>query len=541
VGDDAADRWFLGPAERGNPDTDLDSSPNSGPGSGGHAWSTGNAVTPLVHGALYFRRLHEELCALRPGDRVFFTDWRGDSDERLTEEGAEIGDVLCDLARAGIEVRGLVWRSHSDRLRFNAQENQRLGSRLNQAGAEVLLDQRVRRFGSHHQKLFVVRHQGSPERDVAFVGGIDLCHGRRDDAAHRGDPQAPVMDPRYGTRPPWHDAALELRGPVVGDVLRTFTERWDDPHPLDRRTPYRMLLQRAARMPRHPEPLPALFPVTGSAGPHSVQVLRTYGAKHPGYPFARQGERSIARAYEKAFGLARSLIYLEDQYLWNERVAGRIARALLTTPQLRVIAVVPRYPDSDGRVGGPPTRIGQWQALDLLRGVAPERVLVVDLENADGVPIYVHAKVCIVDDVWFTCGSDNVNMRSWTNDSEATCAVLDSTRDVREPVDLTGRGDGARRLARDLRLELWSEHLGMAGDDPRLLDPREAFDLWRARADALDAWHRDGRRGPRPPGQVRHHDPEPLSARQQRWAPWLYRTLFDPDGRPHRLRGGAQF
>jgi phosphatidylserine/phosphatidylglycerophosphate/cardiolipin synthase-like enzyme len=449
--------------------------------------------------------------------------------------------VLCDLARAGIEVRGLVWRSHSDRLRFNAQENQRLGSRLNQAGAEVLLDQRVRRFGSHHQKLFVVRHQGSPERDVAFVGGIDLCHGRRDDAAHRGDPQAPVMDPRYGKRPPWHDAALELRGPVVGDVLRTFTERWDDPHPLDRRTPYRMLLQRAARMPRHPEPLPALFPVTGSAGPHSVQVLRTYGAKHPGYPFARQGERSIARAYEKAFGLARSLIYLEDQYLWNERVAGRIARALLTTPQLRVIAVVPRYPDSDGRVSGPPTRVGQWQALDLLRGVAPERVLVVDLENADGVPIYVHAKVCIVDDVWFTCGSDNVNMRSWTNDSEVTCAVLDSTRDVREPVDLTGRGDGARRLARDLRLQLWSEHLGMAGDDPRLLDPPEAFDLWRARADALDTWHRDGRRGPRPPGQVRHHDPEPLSARQQRWAPWLYRTLFDPDGRPHRLRGGAQF
>jgi phosphatidylserine/phosphatidylglycerophosphate/cardiolipin synthase-like enzyme len=541
VGDDAADRWFLGATERGNPDTDLDSAPNTGPGSEGHAWSTGNAVTPLVHGALYFRRLHEELCALRAGDRVFFTDWRGDSDQRLTEEGDEIADVLCDLAGAGIEVRGLVWRSHSDRVRFNAQENQRLGSRLNQAGGEVLLDQRVRRFGSHHQKLFVVQHEGAPDRDVAFVGGIDLCHGRRDDAAHRGDVQAPVMDPRYGKRPPWHDATVELRGPVVGDVLRTFTERWDDPHPLDRRTPYRMLLQRAARMPRHPQPLPALSPAPSPAGPHAVQVLRTYGSKHPGYPFARHGERSIARAYEKAFGLARSLIYLEDQYLWNERVTGRIARALLTSTELRFVAVVPRYPDADGRVGGPPTRVGQWQALDLLRGVAPERVLVVDLENADGVPIYVHAKVCIVDDVWFTCGSDNVNLRSWTNDSEVTCAVLDSTRDSREPVDLTGRGDGARRLARDLRLRLWSEHLGVADDDPRLLDPRKAFDLWRARADALDAWHRGGRRGPRPPGQVRHHEPEPLSARQQRWAPLLYRTLFDPDGRPHRLRGGAQF
>jgi phosphatidylserine/phosphatidylglycerophosphate/cardiolipin synthase-like enzyme len=541
VGDDAADRWFLTPDERGNPDTDLDSAPNSGPDSAGQSWSAGNRVIPHVHGAVYFRRLFEELCALHAGDRVFFTDWRGDADQRLTEDGHEIADVLCDLAEAGVEIRGLVWRSHSDRMRFNAQENQRFGSRLNEAGAEVLLDQRVRRFGSHHQKLFVIRRQGSPERDVAFVGGIDLCHGRRDDAAHRGDPQAPVMDGRYGPRPPWHDAALELRGPVVGDLLRTFTERWDGPHPLDRRTPYRMLLQRAARMQRHPRPLPAIQPAPAPTGPHAVQVLRTYGTKRPGYPFARNGERSIARGYEKAFALARSLIYVEDQYLWNERVAGSIARALLTSPELRLVAVLPRYPDADGRLSGPPTRLGQWQALDLLRGVAPDRVLVVDLENAEATPIYVHAKVCVVDDVWFTCGSDNFNLRSWTSDSEITCAVVDETLDGREPADPAGRGDGARRLARELRLQLWAEHLGLEADDPRLLDPATAFDLWRATADALDGWHRDGRRGPRPPGQVRHHEPEPVSDRQRRWAPWLYRRLFDPDGRPRRLRGGQRF
>jgi phosphatidylserine/phosphatidylglycerophosphate/cardiolipin synthase-like enzyme len=222
-------------------------------------------------------------------------------------------------------------------------------------------------------------------------------------------------------------------------------------------------------------------------------------------------------------------------------VAGRIARALLASPELRVIAVVPRYPDADGRVNGPPTRLGQWQAVDLLRGVAPDRVLVLDLENDAGVPIYVHAKVCIVDDVWFTCGSDNVNLRSWTNDSELTCAVVDGERDRREPADLTGRGESARRLPRDLRLQLWSEHLGVPEDDPALLDPATAFDLWRERADALDAWHRDGRRGPRPAGRVRHHLPEPLTGRQERWAPWLYRALFDPDGRPRPLRGGLDF
>ena len=40
-----------------------------------------------------------------------------------------------------------------------------------EAGGEVLLDQRVRPFGSHHQKLVVARGKNV---DVAFAGGIDL-------------------------------------------------------------------------------------------------------------------------------------------------------------------------------------------------------------------------------------------------------------------------------------------------------------------------------------------------------------------------------
>ena len=45
------------------------------------------------------------------------------------------------------------------------------------------------------------------------------------------------MDKRYGPRPPWHDAVLEIRGPAVADVLETFLQRWNDPTPLDHRNP----------------------------------------------------------------------------------------------------------------------------------------------------------------------------------------------------------------------------------------------------------------------------------------------------------------
>lgn len=495
--------WFLTAAERGNPATDLDST---------GAWTEGNLVRPLVHGRTYFQRLYDELCVLQPGDQVFFTDWRGDPDELLYAGGPSIGEVLCDLARSGVQVRALVWRSHSDRLSFNSKENQHLGTELNEAGGEVLLDQRVRRLASHHQKVFVIRHRGDPAADLAFVGGIDLCHGRRDDEAHLGDPQTAPMDRRYGARPPWHDAMLEVRGPVVGDVLRSFVERWDDPHPLDRRTPYRMLMQRLARMPRHPGELPEAFPDPPPAGPHSVQVLRTYAHKHPGFPFAPRGEYSIARAYLKAFGRAKSLIYLEDQYLWSEPVAECLRDALERSPELRIIAVVPRYPDQDGRLSGPPAVHAQLEAL---RRLDSDRVAVYDLENDNGVPIYVHAKICIVDDAWMTCGSDNFNRRSWTSDSELTCAI------------------DSPELARSLRSQLWSEHLGTTDPD---LDPVTGFAQWRTTAATLDRWHADGRRGPRPPGRIRPHRPQALSRARSVWAAWLDHHVYDPDGRSRTAR-----
>jgi phosphatidylserine/phosphatidylglycerophosphate/cardiolipin synthase-like enzyme len=533
-----AGTWFLSRAERGNLATDVHAG-----GTGSLSWSEGNLVRPLIHGATYFARLHEELTALQAGDRVWFTDWRGDADERLLPDGPSIGDVLAELARAGVEVRGLVWRSHGERVSapMSGRSNELLGREINEAGGEVLLDQRVRLFGSHHQKMFIIRRRDNPSRDVAFVGGIDLSHSRRDDADHAGDPQAVTMDSRYGKRPPWHDAALELRGPVVADLLAVFAERWNDPHPLDRRTPYRMLLQRLARMPRHPEPLPATAPPPPPAGPHAVQLLRTYAAKRPPFPFAPSGERSIARGYAKAFARAQSLIYVEDQYLWSTEVAAGIAEALERNPKLRVIAVVPRYPDSDGPLAGPPSRIGQLRAIGMLRRVAPDRVGVFDLENRLGTPIYVHAKICIIDDTWFTCGSDNFNRRSWTTDSELTCAVFDTTADDPDAPGTDNGHDTSRPLAHRLRLQLWAEHLGLDQNDPRLHDPAAGLELWNATAGALDRWHETGRHTPRPAGHVRRHTPEPVSRRQRLWADPLSRLVVDPDGRPRRLRGTIRF
>jgi phosphatidylserine/phosphatidylglycerophosphate/cardiolipin synthase-like enzyme len=521
--------WLLTPAERGNPATAVDSEHPDG-----HAWTVGNHVTAHVDGTAYFARLHELLFKLDAGDWLYLTDWRIDATRQLAGPDSELGPLLARLARRGVGIRGLLWRSHPALFHFNQDANRVLGTMVNRAGGQLVADQRVRRFGSHHQKLLVVHRPNDPDRCIAFVGGIDLARGRRDDPAHLGDTDPVRIDPRYGHRPPWHDLELELRGPAVLDVDLTFRERWEDRTPADHRNPLRAMWRRVSHEPRRRELLLRRLPPP-PVGSHTVQVLRTYPARHRAIPFAPDGERSIARAYLKALQRARSLVYIEDQYLWGTLVAEALAAALRTAPELRMIIVVPRYPDRDGRIAGRAARAAQWRAINNLVGAGGPRVAVYDLENEHGTPIYVHAKAVVVDDVWAMVGSANLNRRSWTHDSEVACAVLDEERDPRHPVDLGGLGDGARVFARELRLRLWREHLGRSSED-ELLDPVAGFELWRATAARLEAWHQGGDRGPRPPGRVRPHQVELAPALKARWAAALYRVAIDPDGRPLPLR-----
>jgi phosphatidylserine/phosphatidylglycerophosphate/cardiolipin synthase-like enzyme len=268
----------------------------------------------------------------------------------------------------------------------------------------------------------VVRHRGRPERDVAYVRGIDICHGRGDDAAHRGDPQTVPFAAVYGERPAWHDVQIEIRGPAVSDVETVFRERWNDPAPLSRNplNGLRDLVERRKTDPdqlprRMPEPVadPAPASTAESASQH-VQVLRTYPRlRGTVYPFAPRGERSIARGYLKALTRARTLIYLEDQYLWSAEVIRPFAQALRQNPALHLIVVLPMHPNSANPIISSAQAYGRRQALSALRRAGGERVACYGIENAVGDPIYVHAKVCVIDDTWATVGSDNFNLRSW--------------------------------------------------------------------------------------------------------------------------------
>jgi phosphatidylserine/phosphatidylglycerophosphate/cardiolipin synthase-like enzyme len=213
--------------------------------------------------------------------------------------------------------------------------------------------------------------------------------------------------------------------------------------------------------------------------------------------------------------------------------ADALASALRTHPELRVVVVVPAYPDEDGRVSGAANRISQLSVLARLADAGGDRFAAYHLERRDGVPIYIHAKLCIVDDVWAMAGSDNFNRRSWTHDSELSIAILDTELDDREPRDPAGLGDGARVLARATRMDLWREHLER---DDVPVDPTSGFRMMSDSAAALDAWHDNGKRGVRPPGRLRRHRPAPVAWWARPVAQSMYRLIGDPDGRPLALR-----
>ena len=560
--------------ERENPHTAIDASRGDGT-----AWSSGNTVRAHVHGRDYFAELHERISGLGSGDRLYFADWQGDPDQQLTDDPrSTLEATLVAAVRRGADVRGLLWRSHWHRLGYSADRHRQLGEGIGEAGGQCLRDMRVRTRGAHHQKFVVIRYADDPARDVAYVGGIDLCHGRRDDAKHQGDRQPVEMARAYGPTPAWHDIQVAIQGPAVHDVESTFRERWEDSTPLTL-NPGRLLSSLVQREDLTPEPLgdQAPPPPARPGGHEIVQIVRTFPVIYPkSFDFAPAGERSVMLGNTKAIARAERLVYVEDQYLWSEQVGEHFAGALRDNPDLRLIVVLPMVPDREGAAVELPQLYGRSLAMRAIVEAGGDRVAFFGLTNDSGLPIYVHSKTCIIDHRWASVGSDNLNRRSWTSDSEIAATIVDDRGESGAPAP-------EESFPRVLLRTLVAEHLGCTvAEVPE--DPHELFDAMVACGDALDRWYAGGgtdrrtgirglladRRPRRPvpvptavsrrlPGRARrrrrvldraaafaaadHEQQRPagrlrrlavpeLTSAQLLWAPRLYDLLFDPDGRP---------
>ena len=316
-----------------------------------------------------------------------------------------IGVLLAELAER-VDVRVLVW-SGSPIPAFHptrSEVSQTLENLTRMTRIEAHGDPREHPFHCHHEKTVVI------DGELAFVGGIDLT----DSAGDRYDTQQHRARRRIG----WHDVATRLRGPAVADVGEHFRVRWRE---------------------LTGEQLPELTPPP-AAGDTTVQVLRT--VEEDMYDSFPRGEFRIFESYMRAFASARELIYIENQFLWSPELVSVIAGKLRNppTPEFRVVILLPAKANN----GAEDTRGQVGLLLDADHGggrvlAATTRSLSPSKDRAD--PLYVHAKVAVVDDRWLIIGSANINAHSFFNDTEMCVATDDAA------------------LARDTRIRLWAEHL----------------------------------------------------------------------------------
>lgn len=140
--------------------------------------------------------------------------------------------------------------------------------------------------------------------------------------------------------------------------------------------------------------------------------------------------------------------------------------------------------------------------------------------------LYIHAKLCIVDEKYVICGSSNINDRSQLGFHDSELSIVLQDKDEIE-IEMDGKPYKAARLAHELRSNLWREHLGLlpaqsldGSEDPNAQPPGD-----NSPNDIL-------------PGPERDFVSDPLSSNL--WDEWckratdnteVFRSLFhaDPD------------
>ena len=374
----------------------------------------------------------------------------------LSGEELSVQNVLGHMVAQGVDVRVLLWDTLSWPLQSGPADIQ---AALAAVGVNCVLDNShltlQHPIASLHQKSIVV------DERIAFVGGIDLMcerdgdHDRWDTKGHLYNNLLRVGKDgllAYG----WHDVHLTFEGEAVVDVVTNFRQRWNAV--IERRSLDGTLMYPVVEVE-------ADAALAGGAD-IPIQVIRTI----PPQTYAFAGDEGIAtvlESYQRAFARAKHFIYLENQYCWRRTYLGlETPLVSLSTEAMelffqsladalkrgvRVVLILPDNPN----VGRDFTDDGLKYLCELAPDAVAKGLLqiytlatsVVQSERVYYRPIYVHAKVAIIDDQWVTIGSANLNNRGMRDDAELNVVLA-------QPA-----------LAYGLRVLLMAEHLGLVSED----------------------------------------------------------------------------
>jgi phospholipase D1/2 len=248
----------------------------------------------------------------------------------------------------------------------------------------------------HHQKIVVV------DDAVAFCGGIDLTLGRWDTSAH-----LPVDARRNGPGDPYgprHEVAAAVDGAAARLLAQQAHQRWHAA------TGHALALD-----------VPFTSPWPEGLGPSLRNVVVAVARTLPALP-QRDEAREVEALNLAAIAAARDVIYMENQYFASRSIAEAIAARLREDDGPEVVIVLPR--SSESRLEIESMDSARQRLVRLLRKADLHGRLGVYWPAAgNGVSVYIHSKIIVVDGRLLRIGSSNFNNRSLGFDSECDIAI----------------------------------------------------------------------------------------------------------------------
>jgi phosphatidylserine/phosphatidylglycerophosphate/cardiolipin synthase-like enzyme len=384
-------------------------------------------MSVLIDADDYFKTAR--LTMLKAQRRIMLIGWDFDARIRLVEtkrepgEPASVGDFIYWLVERNpdLDVYLLRWDVGALKTLVRGSNIVTIARWMRHPRIHTKLDGFHPIGGSHHQKIVVI------DDCLAFCGGIDMTSERWDTRRHR-DVEPRRIGPNGKPYKAWHDATTALQGPVAAALGELARHRWeraggDSLAPVDVRN--------------------ECWPKGLAVGFRDVEVgIARTSPEMPECPEVRE----IEELFVRQIASARVSIYAESQYFASRRVAEAIAARLAEPNGPEIVIINPEH--AQGWLEPVAMDTARARLVAALRRCDPHsRLRLYHPFTADGVPIYVHAKIMIVDGRTLRIGSANLNNRSMGLDTE--CDVT---------IDAGDEGADAIRAIRD---GLIAEHLGL--------------------------------------------------------------------------------
>jgi phospholipase D1/2 len=284
---------------------------------------------------------------------------------------------------------------------------------------------------AQHQKVVVI------DDALAFCGGIDLTVDRWDTRQHLDDDERRIR-PSGKPYGPWHDATTMVDGAAgraLGDLAR---QRWQ------------------AVTGETLDPPPAVDSIWPKGiNPDFTDIDIAIARTVPEYGEIQE-VREIEALYLDAIAAAERTIYCESQYFASRRIAEAVAERLDQPDGPEIVVVNPESPD--GYLEAAVMDSARARLLEMVsrRRHASQRFRIYTPVTLGGMPIYVHAKLLIIDERLLRVGSSNCNNRSMGFDVECDLAV--------EAVAGTPNAATISARIAAIRNDLLAEHLGTTAE-----------------------------------------------------------------------------